>query len=207
MLEQLPELLKAFVYLIPALVLHEYAHGWVAYQFGDRTAKVMGRLSLNPLKHIDPIGTVALPLMLFITTGGRFVFGAAKPVPVNFAALRNPRRDMILVGLAGPLANFLFAAALVAVWRFLPSSEFLGFRFENFIFVNVFLGAFNLVPIPPLDGSRVVMGLLPLPAARAYAAIEPYGFIIILLLLPLGVLDLFVWPFVQLLLRLFTAFH
>lgn len=207
MLEQVPALLKSFVYLIPALVLHEYAHGWVAYQSGDRTAKAMGRLSLNPLKHIDPIGTVALPLMLFITTGGRFVFGAAKPVPVNFAALRNPRRDMVLVGLAGPLANFIFAAVLVAVWRFLPSSEFLGFRFENFIFVNVFLGAFNLVPIPPLDGSRVVMGLLPFPAARAYAAIEPYGFIIILLLLPLGVLDLVVWPFVELLLRLFSAFH
>ena len=152
MLPQLVELLRSFVYLIPALVFHEVAHGWVAYKLGDRTAKAMGRLSLNPLKHIDPVGTIAMPLVLFLSTGGKFVFGAAKPVPVNFAALRNPRRDMIFVGLAGPMANFLLAFILVLVWKFLPASEFLGFRFENFIFVNVFLGAFNLVPIPPLDG-------------------------------------------------------
>ena len=207
MLPQLVELLRSFVYLIPALVFHEFAHGWVAYKLGDRTAQSMGRLSLNPLKHIDPIGTIAMPLVLFLSTGGRFVFGAAKPVPVNFAALRNPRRDMVLVGLAGPLANFLFAFVLVLVWKFLPSSEFLGFRFENFIFVNVFLGAFNLVPIPPLDGSRVVMGLLPYAQARSYAMLEPFGFIIVLALLWVGLLDAVVWPFVQLVLSLLMIFH
>jgi len=194
--------LISFSLLMVAVTVHEFAHGWVAYMRGDRTAQSAGRLTLNPLAHIDPMMTVVFPLLLYISTQGRFVFGAAKPVPVDFSALRNPRRDMMLVGASGPAANFLFAAALSFLLKVIPLNELGFFVFQRLIVINVVLGAFNLIPIPPLDGSRVVMGLLPKRLAVRYAALDRFGFIIIIALLWLNVLDIFLWPVVAQILKI-----
>ena len=191
-----------FGLLIIAMTVHEFSHGWVAYKLGDTTAKYAGRLTLNPLAHIDPIGTVLLPLVLFISTHGKFVFGAAKPVPINYWALKNPKRDIIFIGASGPLANFLFAILLSLLNKLLPLPQILSIIVTQLIFINIILGVFNLIPIPPLDGSRIVMGLLPRELASGYASIEPYGFLVIMLLLSLGVLDSFIWPIIQFLLSL-----
>ena len=175
----LASLIISFGLLMIAMSVHEFAHGWIAYKLGDNTAKSLGRLTLNPLAHIDPFGTVLLPLFLFIASGGRFIFGAAKPVPINYLALRNPRRDMIWIGLSGPTANILFAVLLRMLWPvFVPLAGNLSFIFSTLILINLVLGVFNLIPIPPLDGSRVLMGLLPQDMASGYAKIEPYGFFI-----------------------------
>lgn len=183
-------ILISFPLLLLAITVHEFAHGWTAYKLGDTTAKDLGRLTLNPLAHIDLFGTILLPVMLFIATRGAFVFGAAKPVPVNFANLRNPRRDTIWVGLSGPLANFIFAFLCGLAIRFIGLNQQFGLIFLLLIQINVVLAVFNLIPIPPLDGSRVVMGILPEPAARIYRAIEPWGFFIIILLIYLGLFDM-----------------
>jgi len=159
----------------------------VAYRLGDATAKNSGRLTLNPLAHIDPIGTVLLPLILFITTG--FIIGAAKPVPINYSALKNPKRDIIWIGLSGPAANFIFAFLLSLIFRIVPHSFIVNFIFQSLIFINVLLGIFNLIPIPPLDGSRIIMGLLPAKLARKYSLIEPFGFFIIIFLVWSGRLN------------------
>lgn len=184
----------SFGFLIVAMVFHEVAHGWVAYVRGDSTARYQGRLTFNPLAHIDPMGTIIIPLFLFISTQGRFVFGAAKPVPVDFSRLKNPRTDMMLVGAAGPAANLLLAVVSAVLWRILPDFPASTFIFQSMIMTNVVLGLFNLIPIPPLDGSRIVMGLLPRETAYQYARIERYGFFIIMGLLWAGILDLFLWP-------------
>jgi Zn-dependent protease len=202
MADNLINFLISFVLLMAGVTVHEFAHGWVAYKRGDNTAKLSGRLTLNPLAHIDPIMTFIFPLLLFLSTGGRFVFGAAKPVPVNFSELKNPRGDMVLVGLAGPAANFLLALVLSQFWKVIPHSQLNTFIFSNLITINVVLGVFNLIPIPPLDGSRVLMGILPPALARQYAGVDRYGFIIIIALLWLGVLDLAVFPLVNLILNL-----
>jgi Zn-dependent protease len=189
--------LISFSLLILAMSVHEFSHGWVAYKLGDNTARYSGRLTLNPLAHIDPVWTVIIPLVLFVTTGGRFIFGAAKPVPINYWALKNPKRDMVWIGLSGPLSNFIFAFLLSILNKAIPVPVVLGYLLENLILVNIILGVFNLIPIPPLDGSRILSGLLPEPLASRYASIEPFGFIVIMMLMTLGLFDFIVWPAVR----------
>lgn len=200
-----PALVISFGLLIVAMSIHEFSHGWVAYKLGDPTAKYSGRLTLNPLAHIDPIGTVVLPLVLFIATQGQFVFGAAKPVPINYMALRNPKRDIVWIGASGPAANILCVAVLSVAMRFLNHSPLTDFLLRQFIYVNAVLGVFNLVPVPPLDGSRIVMGLLPEHLAYQYSRIEPYGFLVLIALIGLGFFDMLVMPMVGLLLRLLAV--
>jgi len=190
--------------VVLAVVLHEVAHGWVAFKLGDDTAHWMGRLTLNPLKHIDPFGTLLIPLML-IVAGSPFLFGYAKPVPVDFRKLRNPRRDMVWVAMAGPVTNLLLAFAstlLLMLAVNMPQSmiwaaEPLALMCQASIIINLVLCIFNLLPLPPLDGGRVAVGLLPGPAAYQLARIEPYGFIIIVGLLLLGVLQQVIGPLVM----------
>ncbi len=184
----------SFFLMMVAVSIHEFAHGWMAYKFGDRTAKYSGRLTINPFAHIDPIWTILVPLFLFISTGGRFIFGAAKPVPVNYWALKNPRRDIIWVGLAGPSANFLFAFLLSWVYKFLPPHSILNLIMQNLIAINIVLGIFNLIPIPPLDGSRILIGILPHKFAFYYSLIEPFGFIILFILIWQGFFHKIILP-------------
>jgi len=176
------------VWVLPvllAITLHEAAHGWVAFRLGDDTAKRLGRVTFNPFKHIDPFWTVLLPAVLLISSGGRIAFGAAKPVPVNFAGLRHPRRDMVLVAAAGPASNVLMAivaAALLHAVEYLSGDlqAWLGQNLFNAVRINVILCVFNMLPIPPLDGGRVAVGLLPDVLARPLARLERVGFLIIL---------------------------
>jgi len=191
----------AVVPVVLAIVLHEASHGYVARIFGDQTAWMLGRVTLNPLKHIDPIGTVAVPGILLLT-GAPFLFGWAKPVPVNFGNLRHPKRDMIWVAGAGPMANFVMAI----LWAFIaqaaaPSgplaSDGLYQMAQIGISINLVLMVLNLLPIPPLDGGRIAVGLLPTPAANALARLEPYGFIVILVLLVTGVLGNLMRPLLR----------
>lgn len=167
-----------------ALVVHEYAHGFIAYKLGDNTAKHMGRLTLNPLAHVDLFGTILLPLFLIISNSP-FVFGWAKPVPVNFYNLVHPKKDMIWVGLAGPVANFLTALLvfIVLISGIVTNQIFAEFLIKVLL-INIFLGSFNLIPIPPLDGSRILLGLLPMKLAKLYNKITPgMGMILLIILL------------------------
>lgn len=184
---------QAFAFLlnlpsfIVALVVHEFAHGFVALKLGDETAQRQGRLTLNPLAHIDLLGTILLPLFL-ILSGAPYVFGWARPVPVNFFNLRDPKRHMILVGLAGPAANFLLAFIVAHLLRsgiFIFSPLVIEFLFSVYV-INIILGLFNLIPLPPLDGSHVLMGFLPERYAQLYARMKPlYGMIIIVVVISL----------------------
>jgi Zn-dependent protease len=192
----------SFGLLILAMSVHEFAHGWAAYMLGDRTAKYAGRLTLNPFSHIDPTWTVLIPLLLFISSNGRFVFGAAKPVPINYWMLRNPKRDILLIGASGPLANFIFAFLLTILVKILPLPARMGFLVINLIVINVLLGVFNLLPIPPLDGSRILAGLLPNALSSQYLRLEPYGFIILALLIWAGVFSSIVSPVVNFIMHL-----
>jgi Zn-dependent protease len=184
------------IYAIPvllAITLHEAAHGYVARMFGDPTAYLLGRVTLNPLKHIDPFGTIVLPLIILLTSralgGPGFVFGYAKPVPVNFGGLRKPKRDMIWVAAAGPASNLAQAIAWAILFKLLRltgvSEDFFFRVCQAGIIVNIGLMAFNLLPLPPLDGGRVLMGVLPHGPAMALARLEPYGMWIIIGLLVL----------------------
>ena len=183
-----------------AVVLHEIAHGWVAWRLGDDTAWQQGRLSLNPLKHIDPIGTILVPLLLLVTVG--FVFGWAKPVPINWAHLRHPRRDIVLVAAAGPGANLamaLFWALMLKLAIILPAemewmARPLVYMGTIGVFANIILMVFNLLPLPPLDGGRIATIMLPHPWGMYLSRVEPFGFFIILALLATGVLSAILSP-------------
>ena len=189
-------LLGIFIFLM-SVTLHEYCHGFLADRLGDHTARDRGRLTLNPLRHIDPFWTVFLPMLLFFSTRGQFAIGMARPVPVNFSNLRNPKRDMVWVGAAGPLANFALASVLTFLFKFYPA-KFLLYA----IYFNLGIGVFNLVPIPPLDGSRILTGLLPVKLARYYMQLEPFGFLIVLALYMTGWLYLAILPGIHLLCRI-----
>ncbi len=188
------EIVLSLAIFFSAVIIHEYAHALVAFRLGDPTAKNLGRLTLNPIAHIDPVGTILLPLML-IAMRSSVLFGWAKPVPINFSSLHNPKKDMIWVGLAGPAANLLFAiAASLLIKTSLLTGNTAVSVMHSIILINVVLAVFNLIPIPPLDGSRVLMGLLPVPLAIKFVKLEPYGFIILFALIYIGLFDRIVWP-------------
>jgi Zn-dependent protease len=183
------------IYALPvifAITIHEAAHGYAARHFGDNTAYSLGRITLNPIKHIDPVGTIAMPLLLYFATGGTFLFGYAKPVPVRFGNLRNPKRDMIWVALAGPAVNLL-QALIWGVLFYLVVGVQLNERFfiemcKAGMLVNVVMFVFNLFPLPPLDGGRILVGLLPYRQAELVSRIEPYGFFVVMGLVLAGAL-------------------
>ena len=183
------------IYALPvifAITVHEAAHGYVARYLGDNTAYAMGRVTLNPIKHIDPIGTILMPILLYFATSGAFLFGYAKPVPVDFGRLRHPKRDMVWVALAGPASNFIQAILWAIVFVILAASGVTERFFLEMcragILVNLVMWAFNLFPLPPLDGGRVLAGLLPRGRAQMLLArIEPFGFFIVMGLVIIGV--------------------
>lgn len=187
------EVVVAIVLLVLSLGIHEAAHGWVAWKCGDPTAKNLGRITLNPLPHIDLFMTILLPLMIYWTSGGRMLFGGAKPVPVNFHGLRRPWRDMALVAIAGPLSNFLLAGFFFALIKLLvqtlgvwgPGDIGVGIL-QKAVYFNLLLAAFNLLPIPPLDGSRIVTWLLPSGIRETYGRLDSIGLILVLVALQLG---------------------
>lgn len=182
------------IYALPvlfAITVHEAAHGYAARHFGDDTAYRLGRITLNPLKHIDPVGTILMPLVLYFATSGAFLFGYAKPVPVNFGNLRNPKQHMVWVALAGPASNFVQAV----FWKLLlillvivgVQEPFFIKMAQGGVLVNLVMWAFNLFPLPPLDGGRILVGLLPYKQAQMVSRIEPFGFFIVMALVLAGV--------------------
>ncbi len=203
------------VLIIPvlfAIIVHEVAHGWVAKLLGDPTAERLGRLTLNPIKHIDPLGTILVPIVAYVFTG--FIFGWAKPVPITWQNLRHPKRDMAIVAAAGPGANLVMAllwGLIVKIGALLPASAAwfsrpLMLMGVGGLYVNVLLMVFNLLPLPPLDGGRVAVGLLPGPWAWRLSRVEPYGFIILLALMYLGVLGLVAGPVISFFTNLISWF-
>jgi Zn-dependent protease len=194
---------KISIWVVPvvlAITVHEVSHGWIARKLGDNTAFMLGRLTLNPLKHIDPVGTILIPGLLLLLKAG-FIFGYAKPVPINWRNLHNPRRDMALVAAAGPGANLLMAMGWALLARLAlmlgDSGEALLYMSVAGIFINTVLMVLNLLPLPPLDGGRVMTGLLPGPMAYQFSRIEPYGFFILIGLLVTGILGLVLWPVIS----------
>jgi Zn-dependent protease len=213
------DLLIAAIPILIAITFHEVAHGFVAYKYGDSTAKMMGRLTLNPIAHIDPVGTIIVPLMLFIFSKGTFIFGTAKPVPVNFYNLRHPRRDSALVSAAGPATNviiaFLSILLLVLIYKIsivFTSSAFIGQKIiiplnkmlQYSVSFNIFIAAFNLLPVPPLDGGRIVTSLLPAKHSYQFSKIEPYGILIVLFLWFTGIARYIIVP-IQLFIKLIIS--
>ncbi len=195
---------KIVAWVLPvlfAITVHEVAHGWIAARLGDKTALMLGRLTLNPVKHVDPVGTILVPGLLMLMQTG-FLFGWAKPVPVTWQNLKHPKRDMALVAVAGPGANLLMALGWALVIRLGTTlgdpGQALIFMGTAGIFINTILMVLNLLPLPPLDGGRVMTGLLPGPLAWKFSRIEPYGFMILLALLVTGVLGKIMWPAISL---------
>ena len=195
-MEITPLIQTILIYALPvlfAITVHEAAHGYAARHYGDHTAERLGRITLNPLKHIDPVGTIVMPLVLYIATSGAFLFGYAKPVPVNFGNLRNPKRDMVWVALAGPASNFFQAVG----WKLLlivlvvsgVEEPFFVEMAQGGVLVNLVMWAFNLFPLPPLDGGRILVGLLPYKQAHQVSRLEPYGFFIVMALVLAGVVS------------------
>ncbi|MDO9009179.1 MAG: site-2 protease family protein [Thiobacillus sp.] len=207
---------KVAVFALPvifAITLHEAAHGYVARFFGDMTAAMQGRITANPLKHIDLVGTLLVPLAILLTSkllgGGAILFGWAKPVPVNFSNLRRPKQDMLWVAAAGPGMNFVMAvfwALMIQLGHALGNSFSTPLMLMGAagVFINVILMALNLIPLPPLDGGRIAVSLLPMKQAISFSKIEPYGFFILLGLLFSGILGIIMWPLISLLIG-FTA--
>ena len=189
------------IYALPvlfAITLHEAAHAYAAKYFGDSTAYLLGRMSLNPIKHIDLFGTILIPIVLYISTGGAFLFGYAKPVPIDFGKLRNPKRDMAWVALAGPVANFVMALLWllfsIGLGVMQVEEPFFKEMARAGILTNLVMFALNLFPIPPLDGGRVMTSLLPHKYAYKFAQIEPYGFFIVMVLIIMKVLHFWMTP-------------
>ena len=176
-----------------AITLHEAAHGYAAKYFGDNTAWLLGRETLNPVPHIDPVGTLIMPLIIYFATAGTFLFGYAKPVPVRFGDLRNPKRDMVWVALAGPVMNlmqaFIWGVALYTLLGFNFDETFFLEMCKAGVLVNIVMFAFNLFPVPPLDGGRVLVGLLPRKMAIEFSRIEPYGFYIVMVMVFLNIIN------------------
>lgn len=201
---QVSELAILLPVLLFSVVVHECAHGWTAEKFGDRTARIMGRLTLNPLPHIDPFGTVILPIFL-AAFHSPIMIGWAKPVPINFQNLRNPKKNILWVGISGPAVNILMAiisgllrklllAITIKNAALFNAVEPVRLVLEFGVQINIILAVFNMIPIPPLDGSRFVYSLLPDKLARYYGSLERYGFFILLIMMAAGVLDIFIGP-------------
>ena len=202
--------------ILIAIILHEVAHGFIANKLGDPTAKMLGRLTLNPIAHIDMFGTILMPLLLFIFTNGQFLFGYAKPVPINPYNFKNPKRDMAISAAGGPAINILLAilSVLLIKYAVVPASAFVSddviakvikplvMMLTASVTINVILASFNLIPIPPLDGGRVLMGLLPHRQANALGRLEPFGMIIVLILVMTGMASYIIMPLIRLFLGL-----
>ena len=196
------EIILLIIILLYSITLHEYAHGLMAYKLGDNTPKISGRLTINPIKHIDILGTIIMPILLIIVTNGVFAFGYAKPVPINPYNFKNPRKDIMWVGLAGPASNFLIALILSIILRMGLLEGVIKEALQYGVVINLILFIFNLIPIPPLDGSRIVSAFLSYKNAYRYLKLETAGFIIIILLLVNGMFEWFLKPALRVLLNI-----